>query len=178
MRGRLFKIALLLMLLTFAGCFRPAADGIEPTSDGEQQPAAPTITPQQPTPLPVDLETEQADSANTTGPTETETNPSSLQSDTGGATATFPPITVIPPTRATLDTFATALPGGSPTFITPGSPELPVATDAPRGTPTGGAFTSTPSGLITPTDFVTQDECVYTVQPGDSLFRIATDRGL
>lgn len=66
------------------------------------------------------------------------------------------------------------------TFRTPSSPLGPVTQEAIE--PVAGAVaTATPSGLITPTAFgdggiagTSGGECTYTIQRGDTLFRIAT----
>ncbi|HEX2905399.1 MAG TPA: LysM peptidoglycan-binding domain-containing protein [Phototrophicaceae bacterium] len=61
-------------------------------------------------------------------------------------------------------------------FITPSGLLGPVTPIVP--TPTSPVLaTATPSGLITPTAFaeVVSDDCTYTVQPGDNLYRIAVN---
>lgn len=73
----------------------------------------------------------------------------------------------------------------TPTFITPGVPAgtgvepiIDTTPAAPNGTP----FTATPSGLITPTDFLNPsnipEQCLYIVRAGDNLFRIAINNSL
>jgi LysM repeat protein len=172
---RLLPFALLLLT---AGCFRSAGESIEPTSGVVLPLASPTSPPTLvlPSDTPVELP-------------EIEPSP----------TATIPTITVIAPTEtATLESeaspesgigltaptdeepaFPTLIPATStPRFITPGSPLGPVTPDTP--TPTLDAPpTSTPSGLITPTSLpgTEDDDCAYIVQPGDNLYRIATERG-
>jgi LysM repeat protein len=181
MTGRLLRIALLALLLTLSGCFRPAGEAIEPTVNSGVQPEVPTST------------TESLDNGGLT-PTEEESF-TTLSTDEGPPTAaigevepTFPPITVIQPTRAVVETDAapenfagnTALPGTTPTYITPGVPPGPLGSGETRATATGGAFTATPSGLITPTDMFTQEAggCTYTVESGDTLFRIARNNNI
>lgn len=71
-------------------------------------------------------------------------------------------------------------PSITPTFIvlTPNLPSGPVVIETATPTLPGGALTSTPSGLVTPTDlFASGDACIYIVQPGDNLFRIAVNNG-
>ena len=162
------RICILALVLVLSACFRPAGEPIEPTPN--TNPPAPTREA-----LPTDT------TADSTAEPDAESTPSvGALNQLGG---TLPPITVIQPTRNTsatespLDLNSTALPGGSPAFITPGVPLGPI----PRTpTPAGGALTSTPSGLVTPTAIANSsaDGCLYTVQPGDSLFRIANNAGV
>ncbi|MDX2141040.1 MAG: LysM peptidoglycan-binding domain-containing protein [Chloroflexota bacterium] len=161
MRGR-FAWLLVLMMLTLAGCYRPAGDAIEPT-------VAPPVDP--------------ATGGDSLLPT---TPPLMLE------TPTLPPVTIISPTqRATLvigqplDALTpTQTPPPAPTlvsnptqagFVTPGLPIGQVTLVLPTSTPALPP-TNTPSGLITPTALggVT-DECTYVVQAGDNLFRIAVN---
>lgn len=178
---KLARLCVLALTLTLAACFRPAGEPIEPTPN--TNPPAPTREMVDETAetdeaalSPVDAGTEEASADDAS-----ETMPSfGALNQLGG---TLPPITVIQPTRniavtqAPFDVNATALPGASPTYITPGVPLGPIPRTA---TPTGGALTSTPSGLVTPTAMagMSSDGCTYSVQPGDSLFRIATNHNV
>ncbi len=172
------RIFLLALVLTLSACFRPAGEPIEPTPN--TNPPAPTrsepINQGNDSLAVADPDTTQeAGSESDTGSAEATSNIGALN-QLGG---TLPPITVISPTRSTgatplpsFDVNSTALPGGSPVYITPGVPLGQI----PRSpTPAGGALTSTPSGLVTPTAMFngSEDGCSYIVQPGDSLFRIA-----
>ena len=167
------RICILALVLVLSACFRPAGEPIEPTPN--TNPPAPTRST-----LPEVEETAVVGADSTAEPDAEATANVGALNQLGG---TLPPITVIQPTRNTsatepaLDVNSTALPGGTPVYITPGVPLGPI----PRTpTPSGGALTSTPSGLVTPTALAnsSDDGCLYTVQPGDSLFRIATDAGV
>lgn len=167
---------LLVIVLLLAGCYRQAGDSLEPITNPTDIPAAPS-----------ENQTNQTEDAT---PTQ-ETLPNSL------ATPTFPPVTVIQPTPNAAVTqlptsepqapteavpaqnvpanSLTTFPTFTPVVITPSSPGGPVvfASASPTTDPN---LPATPSGLITPTDiFATTQECTYTVNPGDNLFRIATN---
>jgi LysM repeat protein len=166
-------MCILALVLVLPACFRPAGEPIEPTPN--TNPPAPTRET-----LPTAEETDMA-GPDATREVEAEATPNlGALNQLGG---TLPPITVIQPTRnvnvteAPLDVNSTAVPGSSPTYITPGVPLGPIPRTA---TPVGGALTSTPSGLVTPTALAgaSDDGCLYSVQPGDSLFRIAMDAGV
>lgn len=167
------RICILALVLVLSACFRPAGEPIEPTPN--TNPPAPTRET-----LPTVEETASV-RPDSTEEAAAETTPNlGALSQLGG---TLPPITVIQPTRSlnltepAVDVNSTALPGGTPTYITPGVPLGPIPRTA---TPAGGALTSTPSGLVTPTALANagDDACLYIVQPGDSLFRIAMDSGV
>ena len=164
---RLVPVALLLFT---AGCFRPAGESIEPTSGVVLPLASPT---QQPSQAPFVAVTDQAESAQTAVTLEvTPASAVTLSQNTVQPAARTPTtaVTAFPTLVA-----ATATSG----FITPGSPLGPVTPDT--ATPTSDLPpTSTPSGLITPTSLPgTEDgDCSYIVQSGDSLYHIATTRGL
>ncbi len=74
--------------------------------------------------------------------------------------ATIPP-TTRPSALTATQAIASFTPSGS-TFGDPGITATPVSTQP------------IPNALITPTDFVQQSECVYSVQANDTLFSIAT----
>jgi LysM repeat protein len=172
--GRIFAAGLLLLL---AGCFRSAGDSVEEPTQG-----APLTLPAQ------------------NPPTETPLSAPPATSSSGGlpqpelASPTFPPITIIPATKQTNDgqsptpipqqveaspnAIPNAAPSETPQFITPGIPLGPFTPETATFTPTGGAFTSTPSGLVTPTDLFGSTECTHTVAPGDNLYRIAISNGV
>jgi LysM repeat protein len=172
---RLLPIGLLLLT---AGCFRSAGESIEPTTGVVLPPESPTIQPTlvPPTDTPFDVPVIEPSPTPTTppitlvAPTDAETPQIEPSVDTGSVQSV--------PTDEE-PTFPTLIPATStPRFITPGSPLGPVTPDTP--TPTLNAPpTSTPSGLITPTSLpgTEDDDCAYIVQPGDNLYRIATERG-
>ncbi|MCC6616985.1 MAG: LysM peptidoglycan-binding domain-containing protein [Anaerolineae bacterium] len=171
---RLLKLlALALVLLSLAGCYRPAGDAVAPTA------VEPLITP---TPESA-LEAEDATST-PIGDAQSADEP------------TLPPITVIAPqsgqARPTISlgmsadnltlTAAAASPAlnttaETPQFITPESPSL-VTIVFPTSTPADGTPSATPSGLITPTALGEgAGDCTYVVQAGEGLFRIALNNG-
>lgn len=174
------RICIVALALMLAGCFRPAGEAIEPTPTINQD-AIPTRE----STAPDEDETEAALETDAAETGDEDADATEETSALGQLEGNFPPITVIQSTRPpaateapTLEPNSTALPGLTPTYITPGVPLGPIATDV---TPTaaGGALTSTPSGLVTPTDFFTGgDNCTYIVQPGDNLFRIATQHSV
>jgi LysM repeat protein len=120
--------------------------------------------------------------------------------DMGGVTLiapTVPPTNtlpaMVPTTLPTLDSGGSIQPA-TLVYITP-PVAIPVTVIAPTSVPitdsgaggilptsTGGAFTSTPSGLITPTALANPnasgDGCTYTVQTGNTLFRIALSNNI
>jgi LysM repeat protein len=160
-------------VLFLAGCFRPAGDALDPT-------APPAVLPSLPPPAEMAL---NPDSALT--PTEL---------PAVGATATLLPITIIAPgtprpttptqsvgqAQSAISPTPTVLGAGvTPTFVTPGMAGGMVTIVFPTPTPPGGALTSTPSGLITPTALGgVSGDCVYVVQAGDNLFRIAVNNNV
>jgi LysM repeat protein len=116
-------------------------------------------------------------------PPSSDGGPTSLPIVTAAVTNTPPLIVSVAPTdtpdaRVTLPDTVTPTETITQIFITPGSPlnTLMVMTDTPTlGTPAS----VTPGGLITPTDAfnveVGASVCEYTVQSGDTLFRIAVN---
>jgi len=170
---RLLKLlAVATVLLSLAGCYRPAGDAVPPT-------AVESLV----TPTP-----EAAQGAD-------DVTPSPAGDAQGADETTLPPITVIAPqsTQArptiSLGTSAESLTqtaesaptqsgaAGTPQFITPESPSL-VTIVFPSSTPVSGTPSATPSGLITPTALGSgSDECTYVVQAGEGLFRIALNNG-
>lgn len=158
-----FRAVFLLIPLALAGCFQPASESVEPINSTAPAQNDPNV--------------EQSGQ-----PTAFEEINTTLITPTTGIV-----ITIVEPTRS----FASSTPEpveqqplptqegetGLPTqqFITPGAPLGPM-TVAPVAT--GAPATTTPSGLITPTALpgfgASEDgECTYTVQSGDTLYRIA-----
>ena len=156
-----------LMLLLLAGCFRSAGDSVEPTVD-------PAINP---------IVTDSADTA------------PSVDSPPG--TPTLPPITILAPgdrnpalsTEETTSEVGAASgdatqpasggstivppPTATPQFITPGSPLSAIPFDE-IATPES---TGEVSRMLNPeaTDAVIAEDCLYTIESGDSLYGIALD---
>lgn len=139
------------------------------------------------TPVVAATDTPQPTATATQRPTRTE-RPSATASPDAPPTIrmmTGTPIPTRTPTpRATAtsdDDTDSAVLQSEPTIgiITPSSPnesQSAITTPTPRP---GVDATNTPSGLVTPTDMFAQpdatqdDQCIYVVQPGDNLFRIA-----
>jgi LysM repeat protein len=161
------RIAVMGLLLLLAGCFRSAGDTIQPTID-----------------------------PNTSG-----TTPVGGDATQSVATATLPPITILAPatsTEAAEDNSPTptaeALSGddesvtpssaleSTPQFITPGAPLAPITFEAPEATSDAEALAveagdEEDSSDATPTrvrpEGTPDPDCIYIVEPGDSLYLIA-----
>ena len=168
--------ALLFMLLPLlSGCFQQAGEAFQPASSTEAPISVPTS------------------SDNTGGNVvqDTAVPPVTNFPDTSATPGID--MTIISPTRVfevtstTADVVPTDSDGGTlptaetQTFRTPSSPLGPVTPDTPAPLIPSGDATATPSGLITPTalpgigsDTTAGGECTYTIQRGDTLFRIAT----
>ena len=165
-------VPLILVMLSLAGCYRSASEN-EALQDFDN----PTVVEASATPLP-----QQEATTTNTPPPVTRIQPTATveeatvqpQQVEATATATRPQPTAAQATSAP--------PTATPQFITPAGPSGPAQIDTPPPTLGGTPSTATPSGLITPTDLFTSgdgtDECTYTVQNGDNLFRIALDHGI
>lgn len=192
-------------LLT-AGCFRTAGETNEPTAESLAQTpqtfattaAAPVDTAATPTlGLPITLLSPNSGAQETSASESIEQSsavPTSEPQEAAPTAAhTAPPTTQLPitlipligqtfaPTRAPIVPTAT-LPSLAPSqvYITPHIPLGPVTPDTPMPSPTlDPAVTATPSGLVTPTALPGTDpnDCLYLVQPGDSLYAIAIRNG-
>jgi len=161
----------LLLLLVLTGCFQQAGEAFQPADSTEAPLTLPELTN---TPLDPNLTDAQP----------TATLPDLLVTATPGGID----ITVISPTRVL---GASATPVASPTtgvevptantqtFRTPISPLGPVTPDTPAPITPAGGTSATPSGLITPTALpgiggeTVSGDCSYTIQRGETLFRIA-----
>lgn len=155
-----------LAALLLSGCFRPAGDSIAPTSNATTDPNVQPLTAATPTvgAPPITL----------------------LSPDTSGATATSPAPALTEVTVIPFEPSATASPvSGTVTatlqIITPGSaldivtPETatPLPTDIPIAD-LGTLAASTDEAVNISTEaLVSGAPCTYTVEPGDSLYRIA-----
>lgn len=179
-----WRVLLLLAVLPLAGCFQQAGDSLQSTGN-----TAIPIT-SQPTDSQPQINPDDANpTADSEDPLESDTTPTDVTiQQSGPTTATLPPITIIvQPTdvpgasseNETPDAPSSQTDTQQTTFITPGISLGPdIATETPD--PLSGEPTTTPSGLITPTSLFAQsqnvsDECTYTVQSGDNLFRIAVN---
>ena len=159
---------IMLTAITLAGCFQQAGDSLQSTGNTavpiQRIDITETLPEIAPSPTPLTVAT------------------------AGPGTATLPPITIIvPPTDAPgvvaptdtpdIESEATDTEAG---FITPGSPLGPsIDTETPAG-----EVSTTPSGLITPTSLFADSEnvnisseCTYTVERGDTVYRIAVANG-
>jgi len=191
-----------LLSLTLAGCFQRAGDAFEPAQSvgvATNEQSIPTTDPalvNPPTDAPI-IDTAPTDLPLPTDPPPTETLPTQVP-----PTDVLPPnVTVLPPdTQVDITIIAPTNP--SPIIVQPSATAIPpTASESgttqqvfrtpapPLGPVTITPFiasdlqaTNTPSGLITPTAFsiATSDPdsaCSYTIQRGDTLFRIALDNG-
>jgi LysM repeat protein len=159
-------------VILLTGCFQQAGESFQPvnTNPASNPPAQNTAIPPQTSPnapentaTPVEISTEN--SASSVGPTNSV------------AITVISPTRVQPPTD-TLEALPTAT---ESQFRTPFSPLGPVPTDTPASGLITEPLTSTPSGLITPTALAganSADGCTHTVQPGETLFRIALKNGI
>ncbi len=174
-------MALIIVGLPLAGCFRPAGEAVQPTSiesipsqeigsvDGEVTPASDPLVLASPTLPPITIISPQ------TRPTQQLGQPlDALQ-----PTATALPPVVEPLGLVTIVTRPSGTPGETPQFITPGVPLGLVTIVVPTATPTAQGGVA-PLGFATPTDLFTSQsdsQCIYVVRPGDNLFRIAMENG-
>jgi LysM repeat protein len=170
-------LLLLLLLPLLAGCFQQAGEAFQPAnSTGEPLTAQETPT------LAINIEDPNGGTVPTDDPGQT--------NFPGTATLPSIDITVISPTRelpatatvpGVISTIDSTQPTADvPTFRPPSQPLGPVTPDTPVPTTSIGIATTTPSGLITPTALpgvggepTGSDECSYTIQNGDTLFRVA-----
>lgn len=177
-KQRTGRLAILALTLTLAGCYRPSSEAIEPTPTLVETLVMPTPAPALTINANPDRTQEAGAPANTQAPT-------TLPSNASGTA--FPPITIIPATsRVAPESTNDADTTPSGTFITPGVP-LPITPEAPTTPrPTVSADeTEDASGLdeTEPEDVETgfvdrgNDECVYIVESGDTLYSIAIDNG-
>lgn len=160
MRRAGLALAMCVVALSAAGCFRPSGTEMIPTAQTGAQPMIP-VTPLA-TELANPLEGFSSDAAATLGVTVISGSPAGTPSLAPTAGITLVAVT------------------STPAFITPQIPLGPVTPDTPVPTATLQATvplapgTSTPSGLITPTSMPGLDDpCVVIVQPGDSAYAIA-----
>jgi LysM repeat protein len=156
--------------LLLSGCFRPAGDTIQPTSDlsGDtsvlplDNAASATVAPA------VTLL-----SPNTSAATATQALPALTQVTLSPATATPFPADTSADATATLQIIT---PGISLGLLTPDTP-IPAPTELPSpGVSEETAavdMSGAESGLPTTEPLVSGEECTYTIEPGDSLYLIA-----
>jgi LysM repeat protein len=177
---------LVLPILVLAGCFQPAGEAYQavnstlaPNTDSQAQatPNAPDLTTLPVTETPAVAITILApDGAGdeTPVPSTGDNQPTPADAAAGdGNPITFTQVPgdgLVSPTEST-------------EIRTPVSPLGPVTPDTPAPNATslpGEEPTATPSGLITPTALgninSAPGSCTYTVQPGDTLYRIALDK--
>jgi LysM repeat protein len=146
------------MLLLLAGCFRPAGDSIQPTSDSvTNEPIANSAaTPTTGEPV-ITLLSPGSDA------TVTEPLPVITAITLAPPTASFTPSEVPVEATATLQIIT---PGISLALVTPDTATpLPSATSSPEG--------MTAEAVSVSGEATASGDCSYTVQPGDNLYRIA-----
>lgn len=190
-RNIIVFFVLLVTTLSLAGCFRQASDPSVEVENANSASSSEQTLPSAPT-----SDLDAASGSGDVQPTvfiESVTLPAAdptegSESDTG---MTVVPITVIPrftqPPRATESAntpaqtnvdAAAPQPSATPQFVTPFTmPTVPV-----QASPTSAQTTlpqAQPGGLITPTAIGdSSDGCSYTVQPGDTFYRIAVGNNL
>jgi LysM repeat protein len=181
-RGLVIAVLLLVLLILLTGCFQQAGESFTPVDGQPQQNIPPQATPTQIGNNP--SETTTGSEASPTSDTES----SSVENQPTPEVA----ITIISPTRPVPVANTPVSEGGQETgvetptspsgqFVTPLSPLGPITPDTPVPVEPGQASTATPSGLITPTALPGADNteaCTHTVQPGETLFRIAVKNNL
>lgn len=199
-----YVVFMLFMMFMLSGCFRQASEPAEPLGQQSvSSTSAPAIdaTPTLPvTPIPLEggegtaateipLVEAPTDVPVEEEPAETEelqiavTESTPVPPPTDLVPSTLPPTAVIEPTAdpgsgGSSDPVPLEAPTNTPvSLITPIGPQGNTAFSTPTVSSPSGITTATPSGLITPTNDpnIIPDECVYVVQPGDNLFRIAVN---
>ncbi|MEQ8672832.1 MAG: LysM peptidoglycan-binding domain-containing protein [Aggregatilineales bacterium] len=162
-------------------------DALNPTDELVE--TIPTIEP-----LTTEVPTEQTDNTQQNNQTDTlptlgaavTSTPIIVQPTNTDAPLAIPSETPVPVATNANDTGAESSntsPTLTPTFITPGVAAGTSVSPTINITPAAGTpATATPSGLITPTDFLNPsnipEQCLYIVRTGDNLFRIAINNGL
>jgi LysM repeat protein len=170
-------IVLLVLALVLSGCFRQASQPEDTLDSTISNTASPNntgdnvIVPASNTPV------------NNSDPTQIQmftSTPVVPQATIQQPTNTPPPPTIVPVTTA--DSSSS---GPAPMFSPSPSPEVYLTPVVPGSnavtSPTPLAPTATLAPLITPTDFADTeitDGCIYVVQAGDTLFRIALNNDL
>lgn len=189
MASRYRFLLLLILVLSLAGCFRQASDpvDVDPIVVPDTNPTVPpgnvnpTNTPGQLPPatntLPVLVITSTPVEMTVQAPTNVPP-PTQVPQDTNVPQ-------VIPPSETPVDGSVVqpqpmVTSSATPQFVTPGANPNDTAVTTP--TPTVQIVTATP--LVTPTDIgdtgpvALGDDCIYVVQGGDTLFRIALSYNL
>lgn len=190
-RNIIVFFVLVLMTLSLAGCFRQASD---PSVEIENANSASSS--EQTLPIAPTSDLDAASGSVDVQPTmfiESATLPAAdpTAADESDSGMTVVPITVIPrftqPPRATESAITPAQPNvdagapqasATPQFVTPVTmPTVPVQASATS--PQAALPPAQPGGLITPTAIGdSSDGCSYTVQPGDTFYRIAVGNNL
>lgn len=174
-----YILVVIILAFTATGCFRQAS---EPLDALEQQSVANTASAPNTT-----LPTESMEESPTVESVDTTPEPNveptntpiiAVTESTAIPSPTSAPTDIPLPTEDTSANTTDTTPVVEPTRITP-LPPGNSAVDTPTPAPVEPQATNTPSGLVTPTTAPEEvvDECVYIVQPGDNLFRIAINNG-
>ncbi len=160
-----WKRLILLAALLLSGCFRPAGDSIQPTSEFTVEPVGSSGTAS-------DMTT-GTPAITMLSPGETQTQVQATMTSGGIALTqiTLAPATATPTEGVPTETTATLqiiTPGLSLGLVTPDTP-TPLPSYSP--TPIGDVANSTEESAFAAVD--SGGDCTYTVQPGDTLYQIA-----
>ena len=163
-------VLLPILILMLSGCFRQASEQLDSLesqpisstseSAGDIPTVAPTSADGEATPTQETLEE----------PTEPQATP--IIAITVETSTPIVPATNVPASPTTPPTVSDTSPTATTEFITPAPVQPTSAVRTPVPT-----MTNTPNNLATPTQIggdIPSDECIYMVQSGDNLFRIAT----
>jgi LysM repeat protein len=180
LRNGVMMTAALAVALVATGCFRTAGVSIEPTADTRAQNVATSTI----APLAATVELPIIPTSDGVPITVIPVGGDLVQ-PTNAPPATIDPSLIVTatPTEFSANAAVTDAPlaSATPQFITPGVPLGLITPDTPAplqtGEIAGGTVLPTsaaPNGLVTPTGLPgTDDECLYIVEPGDSLYAIA-----
>lgn len=160
-----------ILILTMAGCFRPAGDSVQPTAQGDSQLVGATSSaPVDGTPLPP---------ITLIAPPTSDNGPTALPVLTLVTVA--PATATIVPTLNATSTVALQVitPGLSLGLLTPDATRLPTQTPEDMALIEVTDEAGNPVMLRGETvDPLGEDECIYVVEAGDSLYSIAVSEGI
>jgi LysM repeat protein len=184
------RMSIFVVLLLLAGCYQQANDSFETTTGSTTELATPTLFSSNPADLATPVVIVPGQENNTPVPTEDATTvpvqPTNQdpqfamgQNNNPSTSNTTPTVVIIVPSLPTNTPSTSLLPTATPpTLITPQAPSqliLPTATPISVVNAQGTQTIISTNGIQTPTalPLPTNAACVYVVQGGDNLFRIA-----